>query len=418
MQLSDSNSTLNPAAGKGSAPAPAQSIVAEKIAQIPAILAELGIDLWMTFVRETSAIYDPALDFVYGHHVTWKSAFLMGRGGERIAIMGHHDAEGARRTGYYDEVISYHESFQPALLEVLGRLDPGSIALNYAVDHPHADGLTHGMHLLLQRYLDGTPYAGRLCSAAHIMSALRGRKSPTEIARVRAAIDTTLDIYEQTYAQVRPGRSEIEIGRFMHEQVAQRSLTTAWEHSSCPAVRSGPDSPVGHVGPTEIVIEPGHLVHFDFGVCQEEYCSDLQRVMYVLRPGESAPPEPVQRAFDAAVRSVQAAVAVMRPGVPGHVVDAAARRVITEAGYPEYKYATGHQLGRACHDGGALLGPTWERYGETPSMPLEVNQIYTVEPGLAVEGYGYIGMEEDVIVTEDGAVFLHEPQTELVLVRP
>lgn len=418
MQSSATNSTPSAPAGETPAAAPLQSIVPEKVAQVPAILEEQGIDLWMTFVRETSAIYDPALDFVYGHDVTWKSAFMLGRRGERIAIMGHHDAEACRRTGVYDEVISYHESFAPVLLEVLDRLRPGSIALNYAVDHPHADGLGHGMFLLLKRYLEGTPYADRLCSAAHVMSALRGRKSPTEIARVRAAIETTLDIYEQTYAQVRPGRSEIAIGRFMHDQVKQRGLTTAWEHASCPAVRSGPNSPVGHVGPTEIVVEPGHLVHFDFGVCQDEYCSDIQRVMYVLRQGETDPPEPVRRAFETAVRSVQAAVDVMRPGVPGHVVDAAARRVITEAGYPEYKYATGHQLGRACHDGGALLGPQWERYGETPTMPLEVNQIYTVEPAVVVEGYGYIGMEEDVIVTEDGALFLHKPQTELVLVRP
>ena len=85
------------------------------------------------------------------------------------------------------------------------------------------------------------------------------------------------------------------------------------------------------------------------------------------------------------------------------------------AGFPEYMYSTGHQMGRQCHDGGCLLGPTWERYGEAPNWLLEAGQVYTVEPGLALDGYGYIGLEEDVLITEDGCEFLSEPQTKLIV---
>ena len=285
------------------------ALIREKITQAIGILQETNTDLWMTFVRETSAASDPVLPFVYGHFATWQSAFILTRQGQRIAIMGHYDAENARRLGVYDEVITYHEAFSTPLLQVLQRLNPQQIALNYSTDDPHADGLSHGMFQLLMGYLKGTPFAERTISAERIIQALRGRKTETEIDRIEAAIATTATIYPRTvdYAQV--GMSERQVGQFMLDQVDQLGLATAWERSSCPAVNSGPDSPIGHSGPTDLAIEPGHLLHFDFGVLQNEYCSDIQRLVYFLRPEETAPPPAVQHAFDTVVRATQAAVA-------------------------------------------------------------------------------------------------------------
>lgn len=392
------------------------SITQEKVEQAIEILGEQGMDLWLTFVRETSASGDPVLPLIYGDaDLTWQSALMLTRTGERIAIVGRFDAETARSLGAYETVIGYDQSLRAELLPVLERLDPGRIALNYSTDDVLADGLSHGLYQLLMGYLRDTPFASRIVSAEKIISALRGRKTPGEIARIKAAVETTRQIYERTFSYVRPGMTEIEIGEFMQGQLDAFGVGPAWHAGHCPTVNAGPDSPVGHVGRSEQSIQRGQLLHFDFGVRQDDYCSDIQRVVYLLADGESKPPEPVQRAFDSVARAVQAAVDAMKPGVLGRDVDVAARSVITGAGYPEYKYATGHHLGRLAHDGGGILGPTWERYGDSPHRPLEAGNVFTVEPGVAVPGYGYIGLEEDVLVTDSGAEYLGAPQQELVL---
>ena len=391
------------------------TLVQEKVEQAVGILQEHQVDAWLTFVRETTAVFDPVLPLIYGANLTWTSALILTRRGDRIAIVGRYEAETARRTGAYTDVILYDQSIQPDLLRILAQIAPAQIAVNTSVNDPSSDGLTHGLYQLLAGYLAQTPFASRLVSAESVIGALRGRKTPAEVARIRQAAATTAEIYRRTFAFLQPGQTERQVGEFMHRQMQALGVTEAWDLENCPAVNAGPLSPVGHAGPTDIVLERGQLVHFDFGVRQAEYCSDIQRMVYLLRPGETEPPEPVRRGFETVTRAIGAAVLAMKPGVPGMDVDAAARSVVTGAGYPEYLYSTGHSLGRAAHDGGGLLGPLWERYGEAPRYPLEAGQVYTVEPGLAVPGYGYIGLEEDVWVQPGGAEYLSEPQTKLIL---
>lgn len=391
------------------------SLIHEKISQAITILQEKNIDMWLTFVRETTAAGDPVLPLIYGHDLTWQSALILTRFGERVIILGRFEADAARRTGVYGLVIPYDQSIKPALLEVLEKFQPGRIAINYSINDTHADGLTYGQFQLLTGYLADTPFADRLVSAEALIAALRGRKTNSEIALLRQAVLTTEEIYARTFEHIKPGMTEIQVGQFMWDQMDAMGVSESWERSGCPAVNSGPESPVGHGGPTDIVLQPGHLLHFDFGVKQAGYCSDIQRVVYFLAPGETKAPQPVQRGFDTIVAAVQAAFHAMRPGVQGWRVDAVARSLVTSAGYPEYMYGTGHHIGRTTHDGAGMLGPKWERYGETPNYPLEAGQVYTIEPGLAVPGYGYIGLEEDVLVTETGAEFLSHPQLELIL---
>lgn len=390
-------------------------IVQEKVEQAVGILQEQNIDAWLTFVRETPAGGDPVLPLIYGYDLTWQSALIVTRGGERVAIIGRLDEESAHHTGAYETVIPYDQAIRPPLLDTLERLAPENIAINYSKNDVLADGLGHGLYQVLLDYLEGTSWKGRLVSAERVISALRGRKTPEEIARMRVAIETTRQIYERTYDYAQPGKTERQVADFMHAQLKELGVEAAWGIDHCPIVNTGPESITGHAGPSDLKIERGHLLHFDFGVKQDSYCSDIQRMVYFLKPGETEPPEPVQHGFETVAHAIQEVVAAMKPGLLGKEIDAIARRVVTEAGYPEFKHATGHHLGRLAHDGAGILGPEWERYGDTPNYPLEAGHVYTIEPSLVVPGYGGIGLEEEVLVTETGAEFLSEPQLELIL---
>jgi Xaa-Pro aminopeptidase len=274
------------------------------------------------------------------------------------------------------------------------------------------------MYQKLLDYLRETPYAQRLVSAEALINSLRGRKTAGEQARIRKAVEITEEIYQKTFRQIQAGMTEIQVAELMHRQVHERGLEYAWAAESCPAVNSGPDSPIGHSGPTDLRVEPGHLLHFDFGVRVDEYCSDIQRMAYMLKPGETEVPGAVQKGFDTIRAAIEAARAAMRPGVSGNAIDVIAREIVTGAGYASFPYGLGHQLGRVAHDGGALLGPLWEKYGDSPRQLLEAGQVFTIEPGLAVPGYGYMGLEEDVVVTASGAEYLGKPQETIYLIAP
>jgi len=284
-------------------------IVIEKTRQAASLLKENNIDLWLTFVRETSAGGDPILPLIYGDSdLTWQSALILTRSGERLAIVGRFETETAENIGAFSRVVPYDESIRPVLLAELERLDPAQIAINYSESDVLADGLSYGMYLNLLALLEGTPFTGRLISAEHLISSLRGRKSDLEIARIRQAIATTEEIYAKAFANLEPEMSEIEVAEMMQAEVIKRGLGFAWPRSNNPAVNSGPDSPVGHNAPTDIRIERGHLLHFDFGVRENDYCSDIQRMVYFLKPGESQPPDPVRKGFNTVVQAIQAAL--------------------------------------------------------------------------------------------------------------
>jgi Xaa-Pro aminopeptidase len=312
--------------------------------------------------------------------------------------------------------VPYVQSVKEPLLAALGELSPSTIAINYSEDSEVCDGLTHGMFLRLLSYLRETGFENRLVSAERVISALRARKTLTELAQIEEAIRLTEAIFDEVGRFLAPGRTERDVADFVTGRLAAAGLDRAWEASTCPAVFSGPDSAGAHYAPTGRPIAPGHVVNMDFGVKHHDYCADLQRTWYVLRTGETAAPPDVQKGFDTIVRSIEQSRLALRPGVAGRDVDAVARGIITAAGYEEFPHALGHQVGRYAHDGTALLGPAWEKYASRPFVPLEAGMVFTLEPRLTIPGYGVATIEEMVVVTDEGARFLSNAQTELRLV--
>lgn len=393
------------------------NIVREKLAQAVEILDEEDVDLWLLMARESDVMGDPSLPLVVGTSVTWESAFLVSRDGDHVAIVGTGDVENIKTTGAWENIIGYVEGISGDLTAEIKKRDPKSIALNYATDDSMADGLTHGMFLLLEEQLEGMGYVERFQSAGDIPRKIRARKSPTELKRIRQAVATTERIWEATERYIKPGISERNVSEFMHGQLEERRLGSSWDWRYCPTVRSGPESPIGHVAPTEIKVEPGHVISIDFGVNEDEYSSDMQRTFYVLKPGETEVPSAVKRHFAIVDRSIQDAAAFIKPGVPGWEVDNVAREIFEAEGLASWNYALGHQMGRACHDGGTVLGPRWERYGQRPYGIVEKNEVYTLEIGCPVPGYGFVSLEEDIVVTDTGCEFLAPAQREVIAIR-
>ncbi|MFX1510144.1 MAG: M24 family metallopeptidase [Promethearchaeota archaeon] len=390
------------------------SLVQEKSQQALNLLKKLDFDTWMIWVRETKQMADPVLSLVLGIDLVWQSALIFTQTGQRIAIVGNFDADGLRPLGVFDKIIPYTQDIRETLRNELEALSPKKIGLNYSRDDVAADGLTHGMYNLLAEYLQGTPHTQKFVSAEPLLLQLRGQKTHEEIRRIQQAVTITEQIFDEAKQFLQVGQSEQEISKFFHQRMKAHSVSFAWGIDHNPAVDAGPNKQFGHAGPTENVTKEGHLLHFDFGVRYQGYCSDIQRMFFF--GSASHIPEEVQTAFETVRDAIQAASEFIKPGVKGYEVDKVARSFILDRGFDEYQHALGHQVGQEAHDGGTLLGPLWERYGASPKGVVEPGNVFTLELYVTTQNFGQISLEEDIVVTKKGCKFLSTPQSELICI--
>jgi Xaa-Pro aminopeptidase len=385
----------------------------EKIDQARAYMRERGIDLAVTRDRGTG---DPSVPLLFGVKTGADAIYLLTD--ERlVAIVASDDEVTVRDADLFDEVLVYADGADgPG--ELLGArvrsLDPGRIALNYSRSNHLADGLTVGSYRSLLRML-GEPYSGRIVSSEDYIQKLRSIKSAQEIAYIRRAIEITLEIYDEVFAAVRPGMSEIEVGRLFTEGMRARGVVNGISRDLAPPIVM--KHKIAHRPPGEGVLEPGDYVIIDFSVDYMGYCSDIARSAYVLRDGETEASEAMTKAFRTVREATDLAVAALKPGAIGKDVDHAARQYVLDKGYPNIFHSVGHQVGRDVHDGGTILGPERQGYRKDALGTVEEGMVFAVEPTILYEEGPAIISEDNYVVTANGAELLGEPQRELVLIR-
>src|SRR6266705_2223212 len=284
-----------------------------------------GVDMWITFTREGNE--DPLVQDLRFSDLTWRSAAIIERTGTKTAIVGSLEEETVRQQK--------------------------KIAVNTSYDEGAADGLTSGMERYLKTALKD--YSKRLVSGEDLAIALRARLIPAEVELVKKSIAECETIYDEVEAAIKPGKKDKDVHMFAHKLLTERKLDSAWAYDRCPSVVVG-NAPMAHVGYYGTKIKDGDFVKLDFGVKYDGYCSDIQRNYFV---GSGRVPKGVEQMFKVARDANDAALAILKPGVPCYKVDQAGRGLIVKRRYPEYKHALGHVVGRSTHEIGPLLGPRW-----------------------------------------------------------
>jgi Xaa-Pro aminopeptidase len=383
------------------------SVNREKLDQAVACLKKEGIDLWLIVTSEGS---DPCLPLVTGVHTVGPGAFAISADGEKTALCSSIDAQDIEESGLFTRVVKYTEGLGPALAALVKSKAPARIALNYSQQDHLCDGLTLGRFRWLKAALAGS-FAGEYLSSESFLGELRSIKSPEELRRIKKAIELTLEIYAAVFARLETGLTERKVGMMFREELERRGLESGT--TAMPIVLKGN---IAHRLPSDAEILPGDMLIMDFSVAYMGYVSDIARTAYFLKAGEEAAPEAYNRTFRAAYGAISAAKAALKPGALGFEVDMAAREYLLRQGMPEISHATGHQIGRECHDGGTLLGPCWPRYGQAPYGKVEAGMLFTLEPTILPDKPPFILTEENLLVTETGSEFLSVRQESLVLV--
>ncbi len=216
---------------------------------------------------------------------------------------------------------------------------------------------------------------------------IRWQKDPEEMAAIRRAAAVADAAFAEVLPAIRPGAVEREIAIELEMRMRRRG---AERMAFDIIVASGPRSALPHGVASDRIIGPGEYVTVDFGAVVGGYCSDCTRTVV------TGPVTDRQReVYDTVLRAQGAALAGLRPGLTGREADALARSVIVDAGYGEaFGHSLGHGVGLAVHE-----GPTLSPREEAVLQP---GAVVTVEPGIYLEGWGGVRIEDLVVVTGAG----------------
>jgi Xaa-Pro dipeptidase len=393
-------------------------------ALLPGAMDAAGVDAWVVFCRENAN--EPLAIHVGGEAAGDDAAYLFFRtetGVERVILASSSEVITIRERAPDSRVESRErgESVFVAVAEELRATGSRSIAINRS-DLAAADGLTATQDAELRAAL-GTSLASRLTSSQELVIRWLGVKIPAELAIMRKAAEITDLIEREAFLTVVPSQTTNgELHQTIRDRIEGLGLDHSWRGN--PGITTGLDR--GRGSDLARLIKPGDLINIDAGVTVfGTWHTDLQRFAYVLRPGETEPPEEISRSWETAKLSSRKMLDAMRPGVMGWEVEKVQIDWQRERGSLRHWASTGHPVGYWAHDVGPSIG------GYDTGDPPRGNQLRELEPGMmfgydgnavwpaeddGVTGTKSITIEEMGLVTENGGEYMCEPQEELVLI--
>jgi Xaa-Pro aminopeptidase len=230
---------------------------------------------------------------------------------------------------------------------------------------------------------------------------LRAIKSPEELERIRKSVETNSRAFEESVRHVRPGMTEQDLAAELEYRMRRLGAERpAFET----IVASGKRSALPHAQPTSAPLKPGALVVVDMGAVESGYSSDMTRMLFLGSPGPK-----VRRTYRAVLEAQMAAIQAVRPGVSTARVDREARLVLRSYGLDRaFVHSTGHGLGLEIHEP--------PRIGKRDKGRLQAGMAITIEPGVYLEGFGGIRIEDTVVVTPTGCEILTPTSKDLRIV--
>ncbi len=389
-----------------------------------------GIDMWLILSRENDP--DPALRLFGDHWTTWaghRNAWVFFDPGgdaplERV-VLGTH-VRGHILPFFPDTPGSGHgygeEGLAPHLQEYVQARDPRTIAINRSRTVTMADGLSlEGYRYLVEAL--GETFEERFVSAEPLLIDYVAHRTPAELEISIEASWITWNILKRAFSNevLTPGATTNEdVYWWILQEVEDQGL----ELNFSPSVTIHRQGATRSFGVHEDeVIQPGDMLHVDFGVQLMGIGTDQQKQIYVLRPGETEPPPGIRALFAQSVRMADIIAEELKPGVEGRVVKARAEKRGAGEGIDNLVYS--HAQGSWVHDAGAWAISDWpERYGNHPREPVRPTEFWSVEFSVrgAIPEWGGqmlgMGREEDGWVgADDTFQWMSGPQREVWVVR-
>jgi Xaa-Pro dipeptidase len=267
------------------------------------------------------------------------------------------------------------------------------------------DGRTVGveptrLRFLELKYLEAAMHYARFFSAETALASLRMQKDAQEVENMRQAVRIAQQALQATLPVIKAGVTEREIASELFYQLLQSGSDT--ELPFPPIVSSGPNSADPHAAPGDRKLQNGDLLVIDWGAAHNGYISDITRTFAIGTVDEE-----FRRIVELTGKANEQGRQASRPGITAGDVDRAARKVIEDGGYGQYFFhRTGHGIGMEAHEQPYI-------YGEN-TLELAPGMTYTVEPGIYLPGRGGVRIEDNVVITEDGAESLTNLPRELI----